>query len=240
MNPEKIQYVTLFVDAKASSGRFAICDSDGEPVWYGRLFDEASGEQSADELSVALKAIWLAKQIRESLETNLLHLKLVTDATWLCTLMGKAAVLAERADQYGIRLQMSRITGSANPADKFTTGAGFQKWNENHLPSLAVLKTEAEIQEEEKDDKAAYEKQRTVKLIDKPKVSEEVIAQRREESNLGAEIGRLCRLHIGKGVPVPGAVSQGKFKQALREAHAAGRELSEAMAAEIFAQLSAK
>lgn len=133
--------VTLFSDAKASCDRFAICEADGEPVWYGRFFDDDrdgyNGEQSSGELSAALKAIWLASKIKEAAGLPAIRLHLIVDANWLCTLSGKASALAKAATRHNIELEMEWIKGTENPADQWTVSKGFQRWNECPLAAFA-------------------------------------------------------------------------------------------------------
>jgi hypothetical protein len=57
--------VALFVDAKARCQRFAICDADGDAVWFGIFYEDDQSfsygdrnEQSACECAAARKAIW--------------------------------------------------------------------------------------------------------------------------------------------------------------------------------------
>lgn len=137
--------VTLYVDAKARCRKFGICDVDGEVLWYGLFFeDDASfsygdrDEQSACECAAARKAIWLASKIKESVGATALRLHLKVDANWLCTLAGKASVLASDARKFNIDLVMEWIAGITNPADKWTTANGYKKWNDEPLAGLAV------------------------------------------------------------------------------------------------------
>lgn len=129
--------VTLYSDAKARCERFAICDRNGEVVWYGRFFDGEGSEQSAAELESAKKAIWLASKVRESLGHQAVKLTLIVDAQWLCSLSGKAAVLAENARKMSIDLNMEWSAGTSNPADKWTVANGYRKWSESPLSDLA-------------------------------------------------------------------------------------------------------
>lgn len=147
----KIKTVTLYSDAKASAGRFAICSKNGEPIWFGRFFetDAFNGEQSSGEKSAALKAIWLASKIKEAADVESLRLKLIVDANWLCTLSGKSAELQTTAARHGIDLAMTWTAGKSNPAEQWTTAKGFKKWDDNDLAALVVETTKEEIETEE-------------------------------------------------------------------------------------------
>jgi len=138
--------VTLITDATAA--RFSVCDEDGEPLWYGRFFDGEGGEQSAGEKAAALKAIWLASKIKETLNAAAIRLTLLTDAEWLCwgefsadgKRGGKARQLGETAVKYGIDLHVQHISGFDNPADRYSRTHGFKKWTDNNLSELASLR----------------------------------------------------------------------------------------------------
>lgn len=178
MNTDTIHHVTLFSDAKARTQRFAICDREREPVWYGRFFDndlDFSGEQSTGELSAAKKAIWLAGQVKKACEAKTLHLKLIVDANWLCTLRGKAEVLIEEAHRAGVRVEMKWLKGKSNPADAFTTGGGFLKWSETHLPALAVLKTQAEIDAETEEEKEVEMAEKEKPVLRRPDCNQHLV-----------------------------------------------------------------
>ncbi|MCG3206304.1 MAG: hypothetical protein KCHDKBKB_03038 [Elusimicrobia bacterium] len=135
--------ITLYSDAKASCDRFAICDEDGEVVWYGRFFDDDrdgyNGEQSSGELSAALKALWFARQAANAAGQQAVKLTLIVDAQWLCSLSGKPAILAQAAKRMNLDLTMEWIRGTSNPADKWTTATGFKKWNDGDLASLITV-----------------------------------------------------------------------------------------------------
>lgn len=140
--------IVLFSDAKASHDRFGICDDNGAVLWYGRFFaddrDGYNGEQSSGELSAALKAIWLARQIANAAGARAAKLTLIVDANWLCTLSGKAQALAIAARKANLDLAMEWIRGTENPADEWTTVGGFKKWSDNDLAASATpLSTQA-------------------------------------------------------------------------------------------------
>jgi hypothetical protein len=143
--------VELFVDAKASYQRFGITDANGEVLWHGIFFDDDRSfsygdpnEQSACECAAARKAIWLASKVKEAVGASALRLTLNVDAQWLCTLSGKASVLASDARRFNIELNMNWVSGVSNPADTWTTASGFKKWSENDLVALAKPVTTAE------------------------------------------------------------------------------------------------
>jgi len=145
--------LTLYSDANASHSRFAICDRDGKPLWYGRFFDndrEFDGEQSSGEMAAAKKAVWLAGKIKEAIGADSLRLTLMVDAEWLCWANealkpdwngktgGKAKFLAFAAKKAGVDLDVQHVRGVDNPADPWTTAAGFKKWSDNDLAALAA------------------------------------------------------------------------------------------------------
>lgn len=135
--------VTLFTDAKASAGRYGICDVNGDPLWYGRFFDnDDAGEQSRAELCAAEKAVWLASKIAEAAGLKAIKLILKTDAQWLVYQdhsKQKGYVLTQKSKKLNIDLVVEWVPGVENPADKYTVCSGFQKWQDNNLASLPVL-----------------------------------------------------------------------------------------------------
>ncbi len=138
--------LTLHSDAKARCQRFAICDAAGAPLWHGRFFDDDRSfsygdrnEQSACECATARKAVWFASKVAEAVG-GVVALTLKVDAQWLCSLSGKAKIIAEDARRLNVALELEWIPGSTNPADKFTTCGGFKKWNDSNLAELASLK----------------------------------------------------------------------------------------------------
>ena len=146
--------VELFVDAKARCQRFAICGSDKKVVWYGVFFEDDQSfsygdrnEQSACECAAARKAIWFASKIKEHVGAAAIKLTLNVDAQWLCTLAGKASVLASDARRFNVCLEMNWIAGTSNPADPWTTASGFKKWSDNVLADMAspVKKLEMDV-----------------------------------------------------------------------------------------------
>lgn len=145
--------VELFVDAKARCQRFAICGRDQKVAWFGIFFEDDQSfsygdrnEQSACECAAARKAIWFASKIKEAVGARAIHLTLNVDANWLCTLAGKASVLASDARRFNIELNMNWIAGVSNPADHFTTASGFKSWKDNDLAALASL-VEVEVED---------------------------------------------------------------------------------------------
>lgn len=134
--------VSLISDAKQSTNRFAITDGNGNPVWHGRLFEEATTQPQA-ELLAAAKAIWLAGKVREAVGAVGIRLDLKVDAQWLTSLSGMAARLIYEAEKANVLLDISWIPGSRNPADRYTVCRGYLRWDENDLAALA-RSTEAE------------------------------------------------------------------------------------------------
>jgi len=142
--------ITLFSDAKASKDRFAICNRDGKPVWYGKFFDsdrDYNGEQSSGEMAAAKKAVWLAAKVKEVLGVASIRLILKVDAEWLTWANrvaegadggGKARALGEAAQKLSVVLRVEHIPGAENPADAYTVCAGFQRWDSQNLADLAA------------------------------------------------------------------------------------------------------
>src|SRR5690606_10267266 len=121
--------LTLYTDAKARTDRFAVCDAGGEPVWYGKFFDgdrDYNGEQSSGEMAAAKKAVWLASKVAEAVG-GVVKLTLKVDAEWLTWANcsdpkrgGKAKDLRHAAERLGVVLEVEHISGTSNPADKWT------------------------------------------------------------------------------------------------------------------------
>jgi hypothetical protein len=132
--------LTLYTDAKASYGNFAICDKNGDVLWYGKFFPEDNaGEQSRAEVASAKKAVWLASKVKEAIGGKPIYLNLIVDAQWLCYQDHsgqKGYVLTQAARKYGIKLDVTWIKGTENPADEYTTAKGFKKWQDNDLTKL--------------------------------------------------------------------------------------------------------
>ena len=160
--------VELFVDAKARCERFAICDAAGEVAWFGRFFEDDQSfsygdrnEQSACECAAARKAIWFASKIKEAIGATALRLNLKVDAQWLCTGGGKAAILQSDARRFNIELNVEWISGTSNPADKWTVATGFKKWSDNRLERFAMpvdpVAEKAQQESDEADEAAAEE-----------------------------------------------------------------------------------
>lgn len=137
--------VTLFTDAKASQDRFAITDSEGDVLWYGKFFEseqDYNGEQSSGELASAKKAVWLASKIKEAVGAAAIELILMVDAQWLCYqdhAGQKGYPLTQLAKKHNIRLDVRWIPGKENPADKWTVSSGFKKWSDNDLTKIATV-----------------------------------------------------------------------------------------------------
>jgi hypothetical protein len=147
--------VELFTDAKASAQRFGIADSAGEPLWYGRFFDDDrdfNGEQSSGELAAAKKAVWLASKVAAAVSGKV-RLLLNVDADWLTwansdnpKVGGKAQELRRAADRLGVVLSVRHVAGTSNPADVLTTRSGYQKY-QDYRPGLTALATPIERQQ---------------------------------------------------------------------------------------------
>lgn len=114
----------LYTDYASKYDRFAITDSQGNGLWYGKSFE--SLEQSEGEKDAVCKAIYLAGKTRQQagIASNCLLLTVYTDAEWLTYWNNgndnKAASLKYEAGKAGIELDIVHIPGSDNPADDLT------------------------------------------------------------------------------------------------------------------------
>lgn len=130
--------ITLYSDAKASTGRFAVVYNKDNPLWVGTFFSQDNaGEQSRAELAAAKKAVWFAGKLREELELPVMRLKLYVDAEWLLHFDSektKAYPLFLAAKAAKMVLDVRWIAGKDNPADRYTLkGAGFYSPKESLL-----------------------------------------------------------------------------------------------------------
>ncbi len=151
MNNEAIPSLTLCIDAAFNSGRFAITTIDGQPVWFGRFFENdghISNSATAEKVA-AMKAVWLAGKVREAIGATRLHLRLLTDAQWLTMPLGQAKELHESAAFRGLEFRPAWIAGKSNPADQFTRCSGFQKAEIEVVCELVTTTPMALIKEEE-------------------------------------------------------------------------------------------
>ena len=138
--------VCFYSDANAGYGKFGITDENGNPIWWGKFFDDDVDEQSKSELAAAKKAVWLAGIIREQIGEESIKLTLKVDAEWLCFANeyngsgygGKATQLARKAVACGVHLVVEHVSSEQNKADQFTRKIGFKKWQNNDLVSLVT------------------------------------------------------------------------------------------------------
>ncbi len=146
LEEEYTHEITLYSDANAKTRRFGICLKNGDPIWYGKFFDEDSdfnGEQSSAEMSSAKKAVWLASKVAEKLGVKL-KLNLYIDAEWLTWANnlgkrgGKALQLRELARKLNVCLEVTHINGAENPADQYTRCHGFKSYRENNFEELGT------------------------------------------------------------------------------------------------------
>lgn len=133
--------VTLYVDAKASHGRYGITDGNGNVVMHGRFFDnDDAGEQSRAELCAADKAVWFASKVKEAIGAAAIALTLYVDAQWLTYQQHggqKGYRLTQTARRHNIIISVQWVPGKNNPADKWTVASGYKKWSENNLAAIA-------------------------------------------------------------------------------------------------------
>jgi hypothetical protein len=146
--------MTLYSDAAVVFQRFAICDGDKQPLWYGCFFEDDCSfsfgnlaEQSACEFAAARKAIWLASRVKDAVGASAIRLRLFVDAQSLISSPRKSAALASDARMFGIVLEMQWIPGKQNPADRYSRCQGVRRWDEQPLALLArpVALTQSEV-----------------------------------------------------------------------------------------------
>lgn len=146
-----IPSLTLCINAAFNSGRFAITTFDGQPVWFGRFFENDGhiSNSATAEKAAAMKAVWLAGKVREAMGAEKLHLRLFTDAQWLTMPLGQAKELHESAAFRGLDFRPRWMSGQSNPADAFTRCAGYQKADLQAVIELVTETTLANIEAEE-------------------------------------------------------------------------------------------
>ena len=138
---EATHSLILYSDAKWSADRYAVCDKEGNPVWFGKFFAQMAS-QAECELDAANKAVWFASKVKEAVGATSLRLTLYVDAQYLIyqdSPKQKGYELTKAADKFGIALDVQWIPGNENPADQYTVCAGFKKWSDNDLGSLAEV-----------------------------------------------------------------------------------------------------
>lgn len=180
--------LTLYTDAKAREDRFAICDADGQPVWFGRFFADDrdyNGEQSSGEMADAKKAVWLASKVAQAVGAKSIRLNLIVDAEWLTWANaandpsadrkrgGKALALADAARRCNVVLEVTHIAGADNPADQYTVCSGFRRWQDSDLALLT-------------DDRAAD--RRAAREAARRESDERIERERREHQQRAAEL----------------------------------------------------
>jgi len=140
--------VTLYTNATATTSRFAICDKNHNPIWYGTFYGkdlEYNGGQASGELAAAKKAIWLASKVKEKLHLPAIRCTLKVQAEWLTGANtvrhrenggGQARSLGSLANRSAVLLTVEHIASADNPAEKYTTASGFLKWQDTDLSTL--------------------------------------------------------------------------------------------------------
>jgi hypothetical protein len=134
--PRPTHEVTMYSDAHAKSGRFAITTEQGVGLWYGRLFD-VEHEQNACELEAARKAVYLAGEIRKArgIAEGGLMLILRVDAQWLLAFdngnNNKASCLLLDEKKAGIILSIEHVKSADNLADNLSKGTTYCKAKDN-------------------------------------------------------------------------------------------------------------
>lgn len=128
---------TIYLESAAidqdGRGSFAIVDSRGHAVWYGRFFDDdrtwTPGDPASAELSAAEKAIWIAGKALSQGDhsAGTVHLNLT-----------HPDIKEDELSQLGVRNNLVVIVEFAedNAAVDMANTPGFQKWQEYDLTQL--------------------------------------------------------------------------------------------------------
>ncbi|WP_331761204.1 hypothetical protein OG225_42810 (plasmid) [Nocardia sp. NBC_01377] len=126
--------IVLWVAADAEAGSFAVCDSEGEALWYGTFHPDdryyRKGDQVSASLSAAEKAVYIAGQARREAELDTVRLRLlISDHRVDTTTLTGSGVTARVL----IHLKVSE---SQNPALDWCRAPGFKSWRESRLDTL--------------------------------------------------------------------------------------------------------
>lgn len=114
--------LVLYSDANCKNNRFAVCNGNKQPVYFGNFFN-GTANQAMAELEAAKKALWVAVKVKEHYELEAMKLVLYVDAEWLTyqdNKKQKGFILTEFANKNNIVLEVVHISGKDNPADKYT------------------------------------------------------------------------------------------------------------------------
>ncbi|WP_280386615.1 hypothetical protein [Nocardia wallacei] len=127
--------IVLWAAGDDEAGTFAICNDEGEVLWYStfhpndRLYK--SGDQSSASTSAAEKAVYLAGQARrESGDIDGVRLTLRVSDHRLDTAIVTAAGVFARV------LVAVDVTSEDNPALEWCRAPGFKHWREARLSAL--------------------------------------------------------------------------------------------------------
>lgn len=127
------------VEGDNGEGSFAICNSEGDAIWYGRFFDgdkiRVAGDLISAEQSVAEKAVWIASKAFEAADHK--HGRLYLHST--CPAL----------DEHGLRAQGARFGVAVDievnedlRAVAMAEVPGFKKWQDNDLTELVEADTD--------------------------------------------------------------------------------------------------
>jgi len=114
-------------------GSYAVCDSSGQPVWFGAFHasdsDFTPGDEESADVAAAKKAIWLAGKAREEVDGQALNLVLTVSRPGMDNDVLTAA--ATRA-----KLALTLEISDDNPAVDQCQEPGFKTWREVNLAHL--------------------------------------------------------------------------------------------------------
>ncbi|WP_280301189.1 hypothetical protein [Nocardia abscessus] len=114
--------------------RFAVCDVEGEALWYSTFHADdrlyRGGDPTSASTSAAEKAVYLAGQARREAGLDTVRLRLrVCDARVDAAVMTSAGVAA------GVLVSVE-VVEEDNPASEWCRAPGFKNWRESRLAAL--------------------------------------------------------------------------------------------------------
>lgn len=126
--------IVLWAAADDEAGTFAVCDGEGEALWYGTFHPDdryyRKGDQASASLSAAEKAVYIAGQARREADLEAVRLRLlVSDHRVDTTTLTGSGVTA----RVSINLEVSDAT---NAALDWCRAPGFKSWRESRLDAL--------------------------------------------------------------------------------------------------------
>ncbi|MGW4719676.1 hypothetical protein [Nocardia sp. NPDC004260] len=114
--------------------RFAVCDVEGEALWYSRFHPDdrlyRGGDPASASTSAAEKAVYLAGQARREAGLDTVRLGLrVSDDRVDATVLTTAGIAAE------VSVSVEVVVDD-NPAVEWCRAPGFKNWRESRLAAL--------------------------------------------------------------------------------------------------------